>query len=247
MGGYIIAKLRYHSQINVRQHVDSTNPVHRHLIQLSQAKICLLSLVSRTTQQINEETIDSLSLHAINRKQNIRDSLTHLSDQAYDLFVQICSVILRNLKNSNLFKHKEQLYEHVVSLLKADVVLLNKWEHLFSDHIEFPRPISLNERAGIIVEMYRDMCPRLCKVFVNQFRKDFLDQHGKKNKALRAGLKMAEAKGGSKCEPFSHECLKTKVENGETLNFVVKDLKMLCDFYLVACCSKDKKKTFIQN
>ena len=78
------------------------------------------------------------------------------------------------------------------------------------------------------MESYRDMCPRLCKVFVNQFRNDFLDHHGKKKKTMRAGLKMAEAKG-SKYEPFSHECLKTKVENGEALDFVVKDLEMLCD------------------
>jgi hypothetical protein len=234
--------------------VESTNQRQRLSLQLSQAKIGLLSLVTRSTQQISEETIDIRSLNEINRKQNIRDSLTHITDIAYDFFVNICSKILPKLKQTNLFSQREKLYDHVVQLIQTDVALVNEWQRLFSGGVEFPIPVSQNQREDIILEMYHDMCSRLVKVFVNQFRKDFLDQHSQKKKALRTELKnmklgstrddkesrTKETKRTDK-EPLSHMSLKMVVVKGGTLNFLVKDLKMLCHCYQVDYTCKDKK------
>jgi hypothetical protein len=141
-------------------------------------------------------TDDPSSLEEIRRKQNLSESLTNISDDAFDFFSYLEVLCRTELDHSNIVEYGKDLYAQVRKHLLTDSVLFQKWLTLFkvstkAEYAETSESVD-DILCGMIdicisnIEIFDEVVTMFLKVAFSQFRRDYLSYIKKeKGKALR--------------------------------------------------------------
>jgi hypothetical protein len=147
----------------------------------------LLNYCCRSRHQAHIETSDPDALFDIDRKQNIRSSLTYISDNTYDFFSKLSSEILELETVNTLNEAGESMHEYIASFLDEKEDLKNVWLGLFPCELVLGKQnIRGDDIRELVSELYTEVVNIFSKVMLNKFRKDLLQSmRTSKSKSLR--------------------------------------------------------------
>jgi hypothetical protein len=115
---------------NIAHSLALESRIHVHKLQ---SKMMLLDHCTRTQTQITTETCDPESLYEVSRKQNIRGSLTHITDKAYAYFRSLCEETLALETTATLREQGENMHDHIVLTTLSNEQLRQQWSDLFEN------------------------------------------------------------------------------------------------------------------
>ena len=136
-------------------------------VSLSRCKVELLQRHMVPQLQIQNDTHEPDTLALIIRKQNARYGLTHITDDVFNFFMLLDSVINKLLNEKSLTLLRSDIFSETTSNILLDENVQNAWDYLFwpSEHpTMFMRTF-----------MEQTIMPYI-HVKYNQFRKDMLDK-----------------------------------------------------------------------
>lgn len=148
---------------------------------------------------LKEITNDPGSLEEIKRKQNDRESLTNITDEAYHFFAKLDNRSRQDLTHENLVKYGIHLHTFVQSEIKTESELYEIWLSCFFMSLTLHSPetdntlIEITNILSAIVtrcenqmEVYKSVIDLFLCVNRSQFRRDHLAYiRQEKGKALR--------------------------------------------------------------
>ncbi|XP_070209716.1 uncharacterized protein [Littorina saxatilis] len=129
VAGYCIAKLRERKRKALMNNIFKKGEAAEQALCDADNALDLLGQASLTESEASALTSDSDSLSETARKQNVRQSLTHVTDTVYVFFECLVLTILSLQTEDNLHDHGKLLYHFVVDKVIDDVHL---WTHIFS-------------------------------------------------------------------------------------------------------------------
>lgn len=180
MAGYVVAKIRYN--LNQRLQVLSTSPDKPKRILASECKkkLKLLSVMVLSQTQAIATTSMPDTLTTTERKQNIRGSLVHVTDEVFEFFKKLCHDCLEQQTRNTLDKQGKLFHEFIVEALKTSESLQTMWIGVFG---------GLNKSEDMMSLF--DSCVQLfAKSMTKQFREDYLHAASKQQRpSLRCILK----------------------------------------------------------
>ena len=250
VGGMCVAKMRYHYMNTVTRNLFSDKDQHK--VDHAKEIVDLLATLEMGPHEVDFSS-DPESLLQIARKQNLKMSLTHISDRVSDFFILATMKLQKLMTMANLKEHKDDLFFFIQKMINDDQQLNETWKSLFAS-------TTLNI---YVTEIFNNVMQRFVRVSAKQFRKDIKDSltvekekaHRKKVKAASETAKIAsktlsmkDIRKGDK--NIVHLNLKLLVlENNTFLNsrqFTRDDLKQLCQVYNVSFCAADKKENLAE-
>ncbi|CAC5382467.1 PIF1 [Mytilus coruscus] len=184
---------------------------------------------------------DQESLKEIERKQNLRRGLTHVSDKCADFFVELDMKVQKLQTSANLNIHGSKFPNFIKNVLRNDKDLKSKWTHLFLD-------FKKEDSSDILDSIFEEILDRYTLMSIAQLRKECLEKkHTRKLKATRKQIKMrTEGKKSSPCtteaikndtslkKTASHRRLQSELLSNVTFletNFKKTELNVLCLAY----------------
>ena len=225
---------RHIHQQAVNRRVHSVDTTRRAEMRRHHNKVLLLSDGCRSEAQIRTETNDPDSVHATSTRQNIIQSLVHITDTAYNFTQHLTEHVLTLQNSDTLVTKGERTHQFVF-----DNLLTNEFQHMFNgEHdIESPQP-SVDKLFNQIVSLFS-------RVMLKQLRKDFMAEvMRQKKQAHRKALMTGEGRAGSHVLQFSalmydnstkhkHELLQTcaKTKQGR-IHFTKLQLLTMCMRFL---------------
>ena len=182
VGGYVLAKLRYRHQQAANRRVYKLDVQSRNQLHEESAKVKLLSEACRSESQIIAESEDLESLQETSRRQNIRQSLNHITDTGYVFFAMLTeeTIALQNAKN--LYKYGENLNHYVIVELCSNERLYSKYRDMFASDFASDLGDLNNQRYVYLKQLYSEAVNLFSRVMVKQLRKDYLAECRKKKK-----------------------------------------------------------------
>ncbi len=182
VGGYVLAKLRYRHQQAANRRVYKLDVQSRNQLHEESAKVKLLSEACRSESQIIAESEDLESLQETSRRQNIRQSLNHITDTGYVFFAMLTeeTIALQNAKN--LYKYGENLNHYVIVELCSNERLYSKYRDMFASDFASDLGDLNNQRDVYLKQLYSEAVNLFSRVMVKQLRKDYLAECRKKKK-----------------------------------------------------------------
>lgn len=178
VAAYSVAKTLHHTSLHIQQVNKSTlSRTRQQLGSLSEQRNILLCF--KIPQVIIlEATSDIQSLAEIEFKQNLRNSLTHITDSFFHFSEELVNHTVSMLTFSNLEKHKGEIYHFITSSL-------TEMPHLFQSFISSITEYENYTHSNLTL-IFRKIVTLFSKVLTNQLRKDYLESVGlKKEIALR--------------------------------------------------------------
>ena len=118
--------------------------------------------------QLNESK-DQESLKEIERKQNLRRGLTHVSDKCADFFGELDNKVQKLQTSANLNIHGSKFPNFIKNVLRNDEDLKSKWTHLFLD---FKKEVS----SDILNSVFEEILDRYTLMSIAQLRKEYLEK-----------------------------------------------------------------------
>ena len=201
IGGWCIATLKYKKKMYVKSNlfkkskekdVDSVNK-----------KVKCLELLTVDEETLLANTTDPDSLHEIQRKQNFRGGLTHITDEAIKFFVKLDTKVQQLESKENMRIYTTTFYQFILNELLNDEALVKMWMDLFEDQEE----ISLAESKTLISDLFCDVARKYLKMSSSQFRSDYKRELKiEKEEAHRKSIRMRKEKQEQK-KAFSFEFL----------------------------------------
>ncbi|VDI83329.1 Hypothetical predicted protein [Mytilus galloprovincialis] len=227
-------------------------------VELQEAKLDMLVLNSSDVESLDETK----------RKQNLREGLTNITDNAFTFFTKL-ELLCRNiLTHGSLVQHGKYLFSNVKEQIIKDKDLFELWSITLTKAISSSEGendcdiietlSSLVQQCVEYIEIFNAVVDLFIKVAFSQFRRDYLQFLKKeKGKALRKKV-MEKSKKSVKAfnmqfftddksdgKTVSHLRLKSElIENSNFLTektFTKKDLLLLCKIYNVTVSSSKKK------
>lgn len=164
LAGYSFAKTRYNNcerAMNNKHKASEKETVHN-----SRTKVSLIERHIPSQNHIEQYTNEPATLELIKRKQNLRLSLTHVTDDAFAFFQLVDDEVSKCLTRADLATKGGDIFVHATRYVLQSPIIYNAWGSLFwpSEYEDsFMKPF-LEETVS----------PYLHVKF-NQFRKDTLD------------------------------------------------------------------------
>ncbi|XP_070204769.1 uncharacterized protein [Littorina saxatilis] len=270
VAGYCIAKLRERKRKALMNNIFKKG-------EAAEQALCdadLLGQASLTESEASALTsdLDSLSETARKQNQNVRQSLTHVTDTVYVFFECLVLTILSLQTEDNLHDHGKLLYHFVVDKVIDDVHLFSLWTHIFSAPPSSRLGDNENSIEGVLkrvvdrVEcltgLFRDIVHISLNILNNQFRKDFLHQlQVQKEAAHRIQIKIKKMKTKQEAQlsyyyfdedashgkiVFLHRLQAVLQSDGSCDHFTKNQLVTICDFYKVRSSMRMKKDDLMQ-
>jgi ATP-dependent DNA helicase PIF1 len=261
LSGMCVAKCRY-KQCNI-----ALNNVHnikeREKVLDARKRVKLLETHIVPQGKIQQTTKLPATLDMIIRKQNLRQGLTHVSDEVFDFFCSLDKLLAPVLTFNTLkFKRGDLFVMAEESVLKNEAIFL-EWKSLFG----LP-----GEEDSFLFDLMALTITPYIHVRCNQFRKDMIDKlRDTKTLEIRKAVWNRKRKGkatsGIPCKKVnskltmkviledkstdfqvSHERLKSLCvsEKSHLSSFGKEDLKILCQAYNVVYNSRWKKDDLIK-
>ena len=122
--------MRHIHQKAVNQRVHSVDITRRDEMRRHHNKVLLLSGVCRSEAQIRTETNDPDSLHATSTRQNIRQSLVHITDTAYTFTQHLTEHVLTLQNSDTLVAKAENTHQFVLDTLTTNDALLVEFQYM---------------------------------------------------------------------------------------------------------------------
>ena len=191
VAGYCIAKVRHQFVERKRSCRYRTDTEGQCTYKESICAVNILNLLKVEEYTLQSTTTNPESLRDVQRKQNVTRSLTNVTDELFDFFLQFTEKCLRLLTNENVNKSGSKIFEFVKDELLAD----NDLYLLFLSVVKkSDQLMQFDENADdcqIKEEPIHDVYLKIVKTFlmvmINQFRKDILE-------SLDVAKKMAHRK-----------------------------------------------------
>ena len=247
--------MRHIHQKAVNQRVHSVDITRRDEMRRHHNKVLLLSGVCRSEAQIRTETTDPDSLHATSTRQNIRQSLVHITDTAHT-FTQHLTEHVLTLQNSDTIVAKgENTHQFVLDTLTTNDALRVEFQDMFvggEHYTESLQPCDIVE----LNELFEEIVSLFSRVMLKQLRKDFLAEvMRQKKQAHRKAIMAGQGRAAARRLQFSdlsndnsatqkHKLLQTCAKTKQGLmHFTKVELLTLCRVYAISCTARQNKNT----
>ena len=188
IAGYCIAKIKYSLSSSLRSKL--FNLKHTVEVEKLQKQMQLLENVCVSEAEISSCTSDRESLEETKRKQNIRESLTNITDDVYSFFNKLDCKCWNFLNYENLVTYDNDIYQALENNILSDTDLIFSWTNVFRNNdipytsevtdsssateIVHDICVQLVEKIDIMLELQPQICKLFMKVCISQFRKDYL-------------------------------------------------------------------------
>ena len=238
----------------MNRRVHSVDTTRRAEMRRHHNKVLLLSDVCRSEAQIRTETNDPDSLQATSTRQNIRQSLVHITDTAYTFTQHLTEHILTLQNSDTLMRKGESTHQFVLDNLLENDDLRVEFQHMFDGEHDVE---SLQPHVD---ELFHQIVSLFSRVMLKQLRKDFLAEvMRQKKQAHRKSILTGEGRTGSHVLQFSaltndnstkhkHELLQTCAKTKQGLiHFTKLQLLTICRVYAIACTARQNKNTLVNN
>ena len=261
LGGFTFAKIKYKLQSKLKPLVHSVNVKKRQQIEGINVKLMYIDHVTRSQAQILKQSNIQDSILETERRQNLRGSLLHVTDECYLFMKSLCKNTLQVQTLQTLIEHGENFMTFVTAELLSNEKLQNEWFGLFSgdctcgDSVEFVKQL--------VDELFKDVVSLFVKPMTNQFRKDYLGDIQKKKvdahrKQIGKTQKVTTPATATSTKPLSYDfiiedastnkslthcSLKNYVgnEKGFPSSLTKQHLQMLCTAYNIASNMRETK------
>ena len=147
------------------------------------AKVLLLSEACRTEAQIFQETQYVDSFMITTARQNVSQSLVHITDIAYTFIQHLTQQVLTLQTTHTLMKEGGKVHELVLKQLSDDVQLCAEFHAMLYAECDFDDLDS--NRKTLLDELYFEIVSLFSRVMLKQLRKVFCQRCARRN--LRIG------------------------------------------------------------
>ena len=264
IGGAAIATTRYKYMKKVKQNLYKPNK--KHVVDAYHRKVKLMEKMVANEQQLREHSTDKESLEETERRQNIKGSLTNISDSCYEFFTKLNSVTWDTMTKENMLKYGEELPNFVDQTVLNDHSLYVKFanvvskDFISSDDSDTVEDIvgDIRDTADIVNDIFEDVTKYFLKTSHNQFRKDIAKEF--KRVKREAHRKSVLKKSTRKESPLTMNCIRGDVTPNKlsshlklkaalltnddvikTKSFTKLDIRELCKAYAVPFILKNAK------
>lgn len=186
VGGYCISKIRYRylqkqmtSSYKTSVHDQEQYEESATIVKMLDALKVNESVIQRTSE-IPETLID------VSRRQNFLRGLTHVSDDLYYFFIQLCEACLKCLIDKNMHIHGSHIHDHCLDYIirSKDIheTFVGIISHVCSDKdwissedgVVSAVLYEVTLKASSINIIYNEVVRKFVMVMLNQYRKDLL-------------------------------------------------------------------------
>jgi hypothetical protein len=171
VGAYSLGKNRYRLIVKMRSLVNSTDREKRLPLDTIRRKLVYIDFITRSQAQILSESKQTETLQETERKQNLRASLTHITDECCDFFKHVCQQTMQLQTLKNVIEKSTDALNFVTFEITSNQSLQQKWLNLFTNCDE--------EHGPILEELFHDVVTLFVAPLNDQYRKDYLEQVGK--------------------------------------------------------------------
>ena len=251
IAGWCIAKLKFKRQETIRRNLYKKGSLAT-ITKVSEELQHLTHLMS-SHSSLQQTSTDANSLSYIEMRQNKRQSLTNVSDAAFDYFRKLDAHIIALETRENMVLHGKQLYTFIETELINDETLKFDFHQLYSTKDEGIYSVI----DGIFVEIIQ----RYINMSAGQLRREYIRElKAEKEEAHRKQIRMTKSKFVNKFNMSSivHDTTEQKVASHHRLlyemqtnkdyfmvTYTVNELKMLCSAYDITCPPRIKKANII--
>lgn len=253
--GRCIAKSRFHY---MKQSMNSVyKSTHRNQNSKLFLKVKMLDSLTETYAFLENSSKYKETLFQTQRKQNLTNGLTNIKDQSFEFIMKVENK-RSSLQNEQTFSALgADLLNYTRNEILNDLGIFEFWKRLFSD-FEPKDPIfkvNIEDANECLLELFKDIIERFCKIADNEFRKKLLHVLKKtKTERLRRRVDLKQSasctlkmnsllEDKSECKRSSHLKLKSLIfDSGKSClqNFTKKDLLKLCSAYGIQVSSSAK-------
>lgn len=263
VSGYVVAKLKYNLSKKIRNSLFVKGK--EMFLDLNQNKMEILNSLCCSYDELLMSSTDLESLEEIHRKQNQREGLTNITDEAFSFFQSLELQCRQKLTHENLVNVGKTLFHDVKEELLCDSDLYQSWLQCVVKSRKCTESESnIDELLSTLVtacenyiDLFNSVVELFLKVSLSQFRRDYLAFLKKeKGKSLRKKVMEKSKKAvksfsmkfyqedGSVNKEVSYLRLKSELLQNSTFleenSFSVKDLLMLCNDFHVKTSGKNK-------
>ncbi len=178
ISGWCIAKLKHRKMKMVKKRLFSKQKKTRCNFVKAQTQISLLEQLETSSQDLESNSKYADSLQHTKSKQNIRHSLTNVTDPTFEFFLHLDKEVRVQETAKNLTLHGEDFYDLMFSNLRANTNLRAHWIGLFklghTDDDSDEEASSVALRLGQTEHLFEEVLRKFIKMSSASFRKEFL-------------------------------------------------------------------------
>ena len=187
IGGWCVATLKY----RLKQYVLANMYAFGSQDKVSEVKqeIAYIEQLVSTERELEQHSCEPSSLKETARKQNVKSSLTNITDNAYHFFLSLDTKIRQVESYQYAQIHGEDMYKRIRESLQCDCNLWNMWFDL----------LKCEEKVDEVParKLFDEVVQKFLRMSCAQFRRDFLqDLKLKKEEAHRKQIQMKQGKSG---------------------------------------------------
>ena len=265
IGGAAIATTRYNYMKCVKQNL--YKPHKKDVVETYHKRVKMINTLVASEEDLMQNSCDKESLEETKLRQNIKGSLTNISDDCFTFFVALNDAIWHNLTKDNMSRYGEDLPGFVERTILENIELFDRFSLTICRDYTLPEDSNstidfvcdIRDTVETVSEIYKDVTSYYLKTSHNQFRKNMAKEY---KRIKREAHRKSVTKKTSKQQNFlltmqlikddksenkicSHLKLKAELlENDnilKTKSFTKCDLRDLCKAYGVPFILKDAK------
>ena len=177
IGGMCFAKRRYKSIQAVLRNVTNVN--QREMVRQNRLRVEMLESHIVPQDEIKSSTIAPETLATTLRKQNLRQGLTHITDQCFTFFEQFDACVGSYQNESYLKRYRSEIFKHVEDEIYDDDELFAVWCSLFPSC----------DNTFVLKELFVCTTKPYLHVRCKQYRKELVDKlRGGKSLEIRKAI-----------------------------------------------------------
>ena len=210
VGAFCVAKLLFRYRSQLRRYMNSVSTIPAAKYTRCKVSIQLLEQLTVPELEILETTEFEASLMETVERQNIRHSLTHVSDKAFLFFKRLCeeTVPMENAENLNIYGG--DLFTFITTSVKKDMNIYSAFCSIYSAPVASNEPdvdssvqgtiasllSDIVNQVDIMMEVYEEIILLFTRVLHVQFRRDYLTAlKSRKKDAHRKEIQKAKIQG----------------------------------------------------
>jgi hypothetical protein len=171
LAGMCVAKMCHKSCVIASNNIYKTAKADRDRVRDARRRVNILQQHIVPQSQISTESLMPETLAMINRNQNLREGLTHISDSMFRFFVFLDKLLGPCLNQTTLNNHKGEVFVQADRVVRHNVQLRSAWLNLFARTVD-----NSDEDEEFLLELMQHTITPYIHVRCDQFRKDMVSQ-----------------------------------------------------------------------
>jgi DNA-binding TFAR19-related protein (PDSD5 family) len=163
LSGMCFAKAKYKLSTYIINNIHKTK--ERDNVMNARKKVSLLNSHIVSQDKIKSSTKEPASLQTIVRKQNIREGLTHITDDVFLFFMNLDEQLAKTLTTDSFKEHRGEIFVFAENEMWRNKEIYRSWSILFPDG-----------EKDIVSELMEITLVPYFHVRANQFRKDHISE-----------------------------------------------------------------------